>query len=100
MSISIAAISKEINVGKEIPADQMIGKEVAGYAIAESSDQLLLTFTDGTFTAFGLEGGGWDNAPDIASRPLDSNWFDPNTLLKLGMISEDERDEIANNPSF
>jgi len=78
-------------VKTQITIEESIGKTVASILSSEISNQLVVNFTDQTFTAFGIE-SGYDN--DHTITPTELNWFDfgIDTLIEAQLCTQEDCD--------
>lgn len=74
---------------KEVPLAEIVGKTVQGDAI--NGENLLLTFTDGTFTVLVAECHGYDGDNlEIVQDTFYPQSFHKSDLIRTGMMTEAE----------
>lgn len=76
---------------QEVRFNECIGKTIEGMAFEVCGPQLVITFTDGTFSA--LEAENLSDEPDdveITESKLDPLKFGPTDVVRLGIMSGEE----------
>ena len=81
---------------KEIKLSEALGKTLAGFESSFTSGQAVLVFADGTFSTIGIDRGRGYGGEEIAERELNILDFGNDKLIALGITSEEELDEKAN----
>ena len=76
---------------KSTPISEITGKTIKG--TIECMGQVLIAYTDGTFTCLEADKGWGDDCPEIQDKDFwQSNW-DINALFALGIVSQEALDE-------
>ena len=79
----------------EVILEQSIGKTLQGYESSITCGQMVISFTDGTFTALGIERYDPDYAT-IVGEPLVFQDFGDELLTNLGVATTEELKELRN----
>ena len=80
---------------KEIKPPEMVGKKIAGYGSSWSNAQMVILFSDNTFTTFKIDYGSEYGDERIVESTLDLLDFGDNALITLGIISKKELEAIT-----
>lgn len=78
---------------KEIGLSDAIGKTLEGFGFSTTSNQSIMTFTDGTFITLGICNGYNVGDEEIEESVLKLHDFGDNKLIRLGVISQEELDD-------
>jgi hypothetical protein len=80
---------------KEVPLSKIEGKTVASACRSALSGQFVLTFTDGTFTALGIDNGYEAGDEKIVGADLDWDSFGDAMLVEAGIGTAEEIAAVA-----
>lgn len=75
---------------KEISLSEIVGKEVKGYDMSIANRQMVITFTDTTFTTLSVESGYEPGEEEIVGSSLDLYNFGDKKLIALGITTQKE----------
>jgi len=81
---------------KEIKLDEIIGKKITGYESSISNGQMIISFSDNTFTTLEVDLGYDPGEEEIIGASLDILDFGNDELIALGIISQTELEAILN----
>jgi len=75
---------------KEIKIEDTKGKTIAGYDFSITSSQMVITFSDNTFTTLGVLIDIYDGMNEIIPESIELFDFGNDKLIKLGIISPEK----------
>lgn len=78
----------------EVTLEQAIGKTLQGIEASYTCGQMVLAFTDGTFTALGVSRGHERGDETIDGESLELHHFGDEALIRLGVTTNEELSEI------
>lgn len=84
---------------REVKLSECVGKTIENMAFESYGPQLLITFTDGTFTAVEAEPDSSDDTTVITEATAQLLCFPAATVIALGIMTPEEMEETLRNRS-